>query len=658
MKRTLIGLIAIVVLAGGGWLGFNLYVQHRALAEVEAAFGQIRSGGGKASHGEVAFDLATRTLTIGDIAVEPGQQSQMHAKVASVKATGLRQLDEVQFSADTIEVSGIEFAIDTAVGPSRMKAVYKIPQGTIRDYTGAIRPQALPASNAIVDLYRFGLEQFNNVTATAIEVPTIAVTIVGKPDAARPEDGEFAYSGLVMKNLRRGKVEATKADRVTFSVTVVQPSKPGKLVAELSNLVMNDFDATTMLATLDPQTANDDSYHRLYGQLSTGPYTLTSDVMSVQVDGLAINDIGVQPSKFRLAEMLAILPQDQSVPPTPADAREMLEKLARFYEGLRVGKVEIGKTLIRTPQGPARINAVKYQQGDFAIEGVETPSPRGQFKMERFALKSFSVANLMRWAAGLTNPGQAPSPDQMLGLFRVVEGVEIKGVAAPFKNTKKLVTIDTVSLDWGQLIGSIPSEAHVVAKFVTPTDPSDPKQLSLILGGIDKLPIDLDLGAAWTESSGSFVLAPATLDVGNLAKVQLRVGLGNVPRTVFSGDRTKAVSQAEQIEAGPIELSLRDSGVVDLVVAQFARMQNVSRDAARSAIVEMVRTTGEQVASANPDAKAAVDALASFVATPGQTLAIKLTPLGKLGLLQLMDALNREPIVALVQFRIEASTGL
>ena len=118
------------------------------------------------------------------------------------------------------------------------------------------------------------------------------------------------------------------------------------------------------------------------------------------------------------------------------------------------------------------------------------------------------------------------------------------------------------------------------------------------------------------------------------------------------------MGQAGQIEAGAIELSLRDSGVVDLVVAQFARAQNVSRDAARSAIVEMIRAQGEKVAVSNLDAKAAVDALASFVATSGQTLSIKLTPLGKVPMLQFMSALNSEPIVALAQFRIEASTGL
>ena len=140
MRRILIGLIALALLAGGGWLGFNLYVQHRATAEVEAAFDQIRSRGGKASHGGIAFDLMTRTLTIEDIAVESGQQLQASVKIAGIKAVGFRELDEMRVSADSIELSGAEFGFEVAE-QANLKAIYKAPQITVRDYSGAIRIQ-------------------------------------------------------------------------------------------------------------------------------------------------------------------------------------------------------------------------------------------------------------------------------------------------------------------------------------------------------------------------------------------------------------------------------------------------------------------------------------------------------------------------------------
>lgn len=69
-------------------------------------------------------------------------------------------------------------------------------------------------------------------------------------------------------------------------------------------------------------------------------------------------------------------------------------------------------------------------------------------------------------------------------------------------------------------------------------------------------------------------------------------------------------------------------------------------------------TTSRQPAKTPPDAEAAVEAIARFVETPGQTLVIKLIPLGKVPAMQLVQVLQIDPLTALAQFRIEASTGL
>jgi hypothetical protein len=193
--------------------------------------------------------------------------------------------------------------------------------------------------------------------------------------------------------------------------------------------------------------------------------------------------------------------------------------------------------------------------------------------------------------------------------------------------------------------------------MVMPTDPSDPKQITLMLSGIDKLAIDLDLGAAWTDSSNSFVLTPATLDIG-IAKVQLRIALSNVPREVFSTDPAQLMGQAARIEAVALEFSVRDNGFVDSAVTQNARGRNVSRDAARQTLVDSVKAYRADIAAANPEAGTAVDAVASFIETPGQTLVVKVTPRAKVPLMQLMQLFNADPEGTLAQFNIEASTGL
>ena len=54
MVKILMGLAAVVVIAVGGFFGFEFYTQRQITSEVEAAFAQIRAGGGKASHGKVS----------------------------------------------------------------------------------------------------------------------------------------------------------------------------------------------------------------------------------------------------------------------------------------------------------------------------------------------------------------------------------------------------------------------------------------------------------------------------------------------------------------------------------------------------------------------------------------------------------------------------
>jgi hypothetical protein len=74
MVKILLGLAAAVVIAVGGYFGFEFYTQHRITSEVETAFEQMRAGGGKASHGKVSFDLRSRTVRIADIATESSRR--------------------------------------------------------------------------------------------------------------------------------------------------------------------------------------------------------------------------------------------------------------------------------------------------------------------------------------------------------------------------------------------------------------------------------------------------------------------------------------------------------------------------------------------------------------------------------------------------------
>jgi len=658
MVKVLVGLAAAVVIAVGGDFGYEFYTQHRIASEVESAFEQIRAGGGKASHGKVSFDLKSRTLTIADIATESASQPPMRLKIANVTASGVGQPDTGRFSADSIETSDMEISANIA-GPAGGSLSYKMPRVVMKDYSGPAGLQRPAAPASVIEMYRSALEQFAAVSATSISVPSITGTV----KVGTALSGDFAYSGTALQDIKGGKIATMQVERANFTVNTQQAGKADKMTGEIANLSSRDFDANAAAAVLDPQKANDDRYYSFYGKTSAGPYTVTSALgLRMRIDQMAIDGVGARPSRLQLPALLAMIQAAGATSPTPAQTREMIDKMAALYEGMRIGTAEMRGLSAETPQGPFKLSAIRFNLedgkiGEFAVEGLDTNTPKGPIKLGRFALKSLDIANFMRVSAQFANPAQPPSPELIAGLFPLIQGVEIKGVTAPFKNSGKFVNLDGFDLNWGQFVGPIPSKARLTAKMTTPVDATDPAMKALIAAGLDTLSADGDIGAEWTEATRSFVVDVPKLEIGGLLKASARIALANVPRQVFSANAAQAIGAAAQIEAGTIELTVRDLGSVDLGGAQYAHTQNVSREDARKAIAQSIRdsSTSETIA---PATEAIRGALVSFVETPGQTLIIKLTPLAKVPALQLVQTLKTDPLIALTQFRIEASTGL
>ena len=588
MVKILIGLVAAIVIAAAGFFGFEFYVQQRIAGEIDAAFDQVRATGGKASHGKVAFDLLSHTVTIADIAAESAAQPPVSVTIGSVTAKGVSQTSASRIVADSIEATGIDVDARMAA-QANWHVIYKVPRISVKDYSGPAGPLPQPASSSLIDVYRFVIEQFAGIAASSITVPSMTATI--NLGSTTPGNGDVVtYSGLALQDIKDGKMAAAKIDDLVFAVNVQQAGKAESISGDLANVAAYDVDIAATAAMFDPQKGSDDRYYRVYRKISTGPYVLTSGQgLKMRIEGMTIDDVGLRPSRLQLPELLAIIPPAGAAPPTPAQARELLEKVAKVYEGIRIKNAELRDLSMQTPQGPMNLATMRFdfdngKFGEFAFEGLNTPSPNGPLKIGRFALKSLDLANLMRWSALHANPAQKPTPDQVLALLPLIEGFEVKGLVAPYKNAREPVNIDTINLDWGHFIGPIPSSAHLTLKMTSPLDATDVAQKMLIAAGWDRAAIDLDLGAAWTETSATFALEPVSLELDRFAKASARVSLANVPRAIFSTDPAQAMAAAAQLEAGTLELALtlHDlGGGIDLAVAQFARTQNVSPDGTR-----------------------------------------------------------------------------
>ncbi|MGJ4928313.1 hypothetical protein ACQR1I_15710 [Bradyrhizobium sp. HKCCYLS2038] len=659
MTRILIGILVAVALGIAGLIGVPWYAQARAEREVEASFAQIRQNGATATHGKVGFDLWSRKLTIADVKLESSSQPPASISFGSIVATGLSQPDSEHVSAASIEISDIAMAGQIA-GSSPLRLNYKLPQLVVKDYAGPARFAAIPAGASMLETYRAVGQQFVAISASSISVPRTTGTMEGGPSAA---PAEFTYSGLNFDTIKAGRIANYKLDEVTFTMTPQQPGgKADKMQGRITGIAHQDMDANAILAALNPEAAKDDRTYRVYGKVTMGAYEITTDSgLKMRMDGAATDEVSVQPARLQLPALFAVLPTSPTAQPTPDQMRELMEKVAGIYEGLAIRNAEIRGLSIDTPQGPAKLGAIRFDlhdgKGDVAIEGFDGRGPSGPVTLGRFALKSFDLAGLMHFAARYAATGAKPAPADAADMLKLLTGIELKALSAPYKAGDKPVRIDSFSLDWGQFVGPIPTQARLVAKLASPLDTSNPALLPLLVAGIDSAALDADLGLGWTENSGTFALEPFKLEVSNLIGATASASLSQVPREVFTMDIQQATTAAARIEASGLQLTLRDLGAVDVLVANYARGHAITRDAARKALVDVIKAIGAQVAAGNADAANAVDALSRFIERPRQTFTLKLSPRAKVPAMQLAQLFATDPPSALAQFKIEAQTA-
>lgn len=667
MVKVLAGLVAGILIAVAAFFGFEFYVQRQVANEVAAAFAAVRESGAKASHGAVTFDLWSRTITVADIAGESATQPPVTVKIGRFTAMGVSQPAAGRFAADRIEASDVEASGSMRLS-TRMMLAYKIPRLEIANFAGPAGPLRRLDPAVPSDVHRFVFEHFAAVTAASITAPTVngSITLTDDPKLG---PSESTYSGFALRDVRDGRIATMTIDRLTLTSTIEDRGKRQTMTGEVADIVAYDFDANATLAIFDPARAKDDKVYRSYRQMKTGSYTMTMpDNVRMRIDGMTADEIGINPSRLQFADIVAAfetMSQQSANRLTAAQLRDFIEKAATIYGGIYLGAVDIRGLSLDMPDSPFRLGAIRLAKlengklGEFALEGLETRAPQGPVKIGRFAIKALDVGNLIRMSAELSATRGTPGPDQLAAMLLLLDGVEVRNLLAPYNKPRMdPVNIDTLSINWGQFVGPIPTRARAALKMSGPLERGAKGPLGVLAeAGFTTGSINADLGAAWNETARTFALEPVTLEIGGVFTAAARGSLANVPREVFSVNPLQAAIMAAQVEAGPIEIALRDTGGVELMVGNLARSQRVPPEDARRALVTQVRATAMQLAAASPDAMAIAGAVARFIEVPGGTLTVKLTPRGKVAMMGLIDTMRSDPFAALQRFQVDASNG-
>lgn len=667
MRKFLIGCAVGVLLAAAGSYLAVLFVRQQVESEVEKAFEGARAVFATAAHGRMDIDLWNRSLAIRDIILESRDEPRMMLRIAQVTAKGLWMPSAGRVTADRIEIANYESSGPLFAG-SRQRIVQRAPTITIDAFAGSLAPPKVTQSVAR-DLPGLLARQLAGSSAAAILVPSVSAAVT-PAQAPGGRSAEYAYSNLAFRNFQDG-VGDISIERVTASDPGIRAGAV-PYTMELVNVSVTGFDAATLLAVLDPARASDQRELSAYRRIAAGPMTMTLERADpLRIEGFLVEDVRMRPAKLDLAGIMAL---SESLPasvapgrgaPPAAQLTELFEKVAGLYEGIRIGKMEVrGLSTSVPPGGKLKVGTIRMDRvengriGEFAVEGIEGGTAREPVSMRRFALKGFDAANLLRtsgrWAA-LRGP---PKPDEIAGLLALLEGFELADLVAPNAVTRELVRLETLAASWGNFVGSIPSTARVSAKVSMPLDLANPGPFKVLTdGGLRMLKMDLNLASAWSETTQKLTVGPAVIEIGNLFSGSARIVVDSVPREAFTADPVLFLFAAGLFEAGPAEISVRDAGGVALLVGEFAKEQGLTPETARAMLVQNMQEHARALAQTSPDVAPATEALARFMQLPGSTLSIKITPVDRVYVQQLLEEAIARPDAALGRFKVEVTAS-
>lgn len=669
MRKALIGILgAVIILGTGAYFGWDLWAQFRTKNEVEAVFDSLRTSFPTASHGRIDLYPRTRSLRIADIILQAADRATT-VKIGQIIAVGTRGPRNGRVTAGRIEITNWELTTSVPItgGPA---VTYKAPSIVIEAFSGPARlPQKINTAS-MLDIMRASLDYIAASTANGITIPRLTATVTpaktGQAVAVMPI--EYNYSNIAVREIRDRRITSVSVDRATFTSETAIPGL-GNFAGAMAAISVSNLGVGAMAAMFDPNGAKDDTYQTIYGRASMGPFEMRfAQGPSVQMDSIVVEDIGIRPSKFSFASILSMADSapKPGVVPTPEQLRMMTDQVAAMYEGIRIGKFEVhGVRSNITPQARFKLAAMRFnglengRLAEFALEGLDGQSPQKEpVHVGRFALLGLNISGLVRQTSQLAEKGTVPSPDRLVALLAMLEGIEFNDVVAPNPGMNQNVRVDAFRLTWGQFVNSIPTNIRLTAKTSVPSALAEPAVGDMLSGsGMDSVDTTLDVGVAWNETAQALEISPVTIELANAFSFTAKLSIGNVPRNAFTIDPGQATTAAEGFEAGPLQFSLRDAGGVKTALTQYAKRKNLSEDAARKEIIDSVNDTVKSSGQSSPDATAVAQAIVQFIENPGSTMTISVTPKGKVNFKQAFTAANNDPNALAELFTVEAKTG-
>ncbi|WP_127092134.1 hypothetical protein [Aquabacter cavernae] len=651
MKKFLVGLVALIVLAGAGFWGVTSYAHMRAQSEVEAVFQGLRASGRTAQHGPVGFDLFAKTLDIPDISIlEPDGAS---VRVGRIIAAGLSNPVKGRIGVRTIEASDIVVEIPST--PGRVGARYRVPRAVLEGYEGP--DTLLPQEGRENVALRLVLKQLAATRAERLTLPEAVVRIdaAGKDGVAT----HSTYKDVVFENLDQGRIARAGFASMTFETIAPTNAPELAMKGRVEGLAFTGIDTAPVRALLEPDPKP--GLVTLYEQVVARGYSLTrADASTMAVSSVEARGLALDPSRLSFARLNELQTLSQIQPPlNEDDTRRLMEASGDIVRAIGFSEISLKGVSVTEPTGKASVGLMRLTgQKDARLDRFDMEALTGQvegekpFSLDRLSLRGLNLLPVLELSARAPADEAAPTLDSALALFRALEGVEIAGLRAFMADSDAPVAIGAMKLDWGQFIGLVPTRFSFSGSGITGpiSDADGPPFSYLAAAGAKDATLGFDTVLAFDPAAQTLRLSPASTRIETALAVDFDITLTKVRPEAFE-DPIAALTAAQQIAVGPAKLVVTNLGIADVILKERATQANTTPEALRAETVAQIRAYAKELAPLFPEAGTIGDTLASFVEKPG-TLTVTLTPLGEV---KAMDLLAADPLTLVRDFKVTAA---
>ena len=220
--------------------------------------------------------------------------------------------------------------------------------------------------------------------------------------------------------------------------------------------------------------------------------------------------------------------------------------------------------------------------GDYALNRFEMTSDKGHFAIARIdfagidlnpTIDGLAAYNLAKPDVGTPN---LPTADQALALLPTLRHFEIDGIALGVGHpAQNIFALREFALDGAGISGGLPSHLRFQLRDLQMLmPPQNPASAAMRQLGVPVLDASAQFTADWDQDAGSLALSDGALSFNHLATLNLAAQLTGLPRAQLLHKDFNSAGLSS------VDLRLANSGLVERLIALFARTRHLAPSAA------------------------------------------------------------------------------